>query len=56
MIKLICRPEHEAQRRVTLKPFEALYLTLVLSGGVQLEVSRSYAPHFRKAIGMEGKR
>lgn len=30
-------------------------LTLVLSGGVQLEVSRSYAPHFRKAIGMEGK-
>ena len=31
-------------------------LTLYLSSGIQLEVSRSYAPHFRKAIGMEGKR
>ena len=32
MIKLICRPEHEAQLRETLKPFEALDLTLVEKG------------------------
>ena len=31
-------------------------LTLILKNGIQLEVSRSYAPHFRKAIGMERKR
>ena len=32
MIKLICLPEHEAQLREKLKPFDALDLTLVEKG------------------------
>lgn len=31
-------------------------LTLIMENGLQLEVSRNYAPHFKKAIGMEKKR
>lgn len=31
-------------------------LTLILENGLQLEVSRSYAKHFKQAIGLEKKR